>query len=104
MRKVGLLPIASGAWSLVTTTYKKPTATLAEGHLTMDWDKWHKFALSMQEDRIIVSVERKQLADVYDGSHARGFGMTLLAHATTSSIDPTRPVLKESSRAIASSP
>ena len=67
------LSIASGAWSLVTTTYKKPTATLAEGHLTIDRDKWHEFALSMREDGIIVSVERKQLADVYDGSHARGF-------------------------------
>jgi hypothetical protein len=61
-----------GAWELLSTTYHKPTRTLAQGRVPAAAAKWHHLELAFQGDKILAGLDGKSLAAVHDDSHKHG--------------------------------
>lgn len=61
-----------GAWELLSTQYKKPTATLASGTATIDRSQWHHLELRFQGTRIAALLDGTRLATVEDTTHPHG--------------------------------
>ena len=62
----------SGKWALCSSTYKKPTLTLAQGSVRMIPDAWHHLALRFKGKTIKVEIDRRLVAAVQDASHSKG--------------------------------
>jgi glycosyl hydrolase family 59 (putative galactocerebrosidase) len=60
-----------GAWTLVSTAYRKPSITLASGTISAR-TSWRRLALTFRADHIIATVDGKQLASVHDSTHKAG--------------------------------
>ena len=62
---------ADGAWKLISTAYKKPPVSLANGSLKLSAG-WHHFALTFSGAKITATLDGTQLASVNDSSHTHG--------------------------------
>lgn len=67
---------SAGAWSLLSTEYKKPQRILAQGSLAAHKDKWAHLELTFSGNHISASLDGKILASVEDTAHSHGmFGI-----------------------------
>lgn len=65
-----------GDWKLLSTTYKKPTVTLASGTAPFSASRWHRFSITMHGQSISAHLDGTKLALVQDASHSKGlFGL-----------------------------
>jgi hypothetical protein len=63
---------ADGHWELLSSQYKKPTATLANGVLGDLSLGWHRLELKFHGHSITANLDSTRLSTVNDDSHARG--------------------------------
>ncbi len=61
-----------GAWQLLSTQFKKPTATLASGTVSLVTKQWHHLALRFHGTQIEAELDGKPLASVQDATHTHG--------------------------------
>ena len=67
---------SGGRWLLLSTKYKEPVRTLAQGALRSVPNGWMHLSMAFQGDRISVSLDGKELASVRDKTHTHGmFGL-----------------------------
>jgi O-glycosyl hydrolase len=67
-----LLLEPTGAWSLLSTEFKKPAKTLASGNVPLDRAAWHALALSFHGSSIEALLDGKSLATAQDSTHTHG--------------------------------
>jgi hypothetical protein len=63
---------ADGHWELISSQYKQPTKTLANGVLGGLSLGWHHFELRFHDQSITANLDSTQLSSINDDSHARG--------------------------------
>ena len=63
---------ADGHWELLSTQYKQPTISLANGDVGDLSNGWHHIELTFHSRSIAAYLDSKQLSSVTDDSHARG--------------------------------
>jgi Glycosyl hydrolase family 59 len=61
-----------GAWTLQTTAFKKPLATLAYGSATVRSDQWHHMELRFLGKQITASLDGVILVTAEDSTHTHG--------------------------------
>ena len=61
-----------GAWTLLGTKFKSPTATLASGSAAFGVNRWRRLELRFEGAKISAIVDGKAIAGVTDAMHARG--------------------------------
>ena len=61
-----------GAWELLSTQYRQPTVTLAQGTAKIDRSRWHRLELRFHGDGIEARLDGATLASVHDTAHAHG--------------------------------
>ncbi len=65
-----------GAWELLSSTYKQPTATLACGTISLDRAQWHRLQLTFRGTQVAASIDNKPLASIESTAHSHGmFGL-----------------------------
>lgn len=62
----------AGAWKLLSSEYKHPTATLAAGRVRFSLNTWRHLALRFNGTNIRAMIDGSQLASVTDASHKNG--------------------------------
>jgi hypothetical protein len=67
---------SGGQWTLLSTKYKEPARTLAQGTFAGTANGWMRLSMAFHGDRISVSLDGKELASVRDKAHTHGmFGL-----------------------------
>jgi hypothetical protein len=61
-----------GIWELLSTTYHKPTITLAQGKTSAAGGEWHHLELVFRGDTIEAELDGKTLSTVQDDGHKKG--------------------------------
>ena len=65
-----------GAWELLSSAYKKPTLTLAQGQTSAVAGQWHRLQLTFAGGSIEATLDGRELAQVRDTGRAHGmFGI-----------------------------
>jgi hypothetical protein len=63
---------SDGVWELLSTTYHKPTLTLAHGKAAVAAGEWHRLELAFHGGEIVANLDEKALASVHDTGHTKG--------------------------------
>lgn len=63
---------SDGTWELFSTTYHKPTLTLAQGKTTPSLGEWHRLELIFQGEIVKANLDGKTLATIHDSGHKQG--------------------------------
>ncbi|HEV2133554.1 MAG TPA: family 16 glycoside hydrolase [Terracidiphilus sp.] len=63
---------SDGIWELLSTTYHKPTLTLAQGKTSAAAGEWHHLELVFHGDTIKAELDGKTLSSVQDNGHRKG--------------------------------
>lgn len=63
---------SDGVWELLSTTYHKPTLTLAHGSTPVAAGEWHRLELVFRGETIEADLDGNALATVRDGGHTHG--------------------------------
>lgn len=67
---------SAGQWRLLSTKYKQPVRTLAQGEIPTNRNKWMRVEMAFHGNQINISLDGKQLASVRDIAHSHGmFGL-----------------------------
>jgi hypothetical protein len=71
-----LLLEPNGAWTLLSASYKEPTATLAAGFAKLGAAQWYRLELEFRGTTVTARLDGKVLAQVESEAHTRGmFGL-----------------------------
>lgn len=63
---------SDGVWELLSTSYHKPTLTLAHGTTSATAGEWHRLELVFRGETIEANLDGKTLATVQDSEHKHG--------------------------------
>ncbi|HEV2418456.1 MAG TPA: family 16 glycoside hydrolase [Terriglobia bacterium] len=67
-----ILTVDQNKWQLVSSQYKHPSRTLAEGALGFPIKTWRRLELRFKGDQIVAMIGGKQVASVADETHKSG--------------------------------